>query len=236
MKTQHSLSALKKEIRKQANPAKAKFLQRFFRTGKGEYAEGDRFLGITVPVSRSLARKYSDLALTDILRLLRSPFHEERIIALFLLVARFEKGNDTVRTGIVRSYLASTHYVNNWDLVDSSAYQIIGAYLVDKKRTPLYRLARSKLLWERRIAMVATLAFIRRNDLDDTFKIAEILLADRHDLIHKAVGWMLREAGKKDPAALRAFLLRHASHMPRTALRYAIEKYSPRERRLFLNQ
>lgn len=233
---QTSLSALKKEIRRQANPAKAKFLQRFFRTGKGEYAEGDRFLGIIVPVSRSLARKYSDLALTDILRLLRSLFHEERIIALFLLVARFEKGNDLVRARIVRSYLASTRLVNNWDLVDSSAYQIIGAYLVDKKRTPLYRLARSKLLWERRIAMVATLAFIRRNDLDDTFKIAEMLLVDQHDLIHKAVGWMLREAGKKDPAALRVFLVRHASHMPRTALRYAIEKYSPRERRLFLNQ
>lgn len=231
-----SLSALKKEIRSQANPAKAILLGRFFKTGKGGYAEGDRFLGIMVPTQRVLAKKYRDVTVADALRLLRSPYHEERLIALLLLIRHFEQGSPEEQKRIYTAYLQNTRHINNWDLVDLSSHRIVGAYLYQRSRQPLYQLARSQLLWDRRIAIIGTAAFIAGNDLDDTFRIATVLLKDKHDLIHKAVGWMLREAGKKDPEALRAFLQQHAPRMPRTALRYAIEKYSPRERRRFLKQ
>lgn len=236
MTSSQSLAELRKELRQKANPAKAMLLQRFFKTGKGEYAEGDRFLGITVSVQRAFAKKYSAVSVSDSFRLLGSPYHEERLIALFLLVRHFEKGDEAMRRRIFESYLKATRFVNNWDLVDSSAYHIVGVYLVDRPRTLLTRLARSRLLWDRRVAIVATLAFIRRNDVVDTFRIASLLLKDKHDLMHKATGWMLREAGKKDPIALRVFLNRHATRMPRTMLRYAIERFSEPERLRYLKK
>lgn len=229
-----SLTVLKKEIRRQGDPVKAQFFRRFFRTGKGQYAEGDRFLGITVPVQRALAKKYRTVSVGDALQLLHSSYHEERLIALFLLVRHFQDGDAALQKQIYTAYLKNTAWVNNWDLVDSSAYHIVGPYLRNTDRRPLLRLAKSSLLWNRRIAIVATYDFIRRGDLAETFRIAAMLLDDQHDLMHKAVGWMLREAGKKEPGALRAFLKKYATRMPRTMLRYAIERFSRDERSRWL--
>ncbi len=207
-----------------ANKEKAKVLRGFFKTGPGEYGEGDIFLGVTVPILRKLAKECRETGVTDALRLLRSPIHEERLLALFLLISRFTRGDRAMKSRIYEHYLKNTRFVNNWDLVDLSAPNIVGAHLAERSRLPLYALAGSKVLWERRIAIVATLFFIRANDVSATFKIAAILLDDEHDLIHKAVGWMLREAGKKDMQAEEAFLMRHYRSMPRTMLRYAIER------------
>jgi len=224
----------RRALKKVANPTKAQFAQRFFKTGKGEYAEGDRFLGITVPSVRAIAVQFRELPRGEVAKLLRSPWHEERLLALVLLVCQFERGGPEVQEKIYRLYLRSSRYINNWDLVDSSAPQIVGRYLEKRSRAVLYRMARSRNLWERRIAILATFHFIRREEFAPTLKIAKILLKDDHDLIHKAVGWMLREVGKRDQAVEEKFLRLHAANMPRTMLRYAIEKFPPALRKHYL--
>ncbi len=216
------------------NGEQARFNQRFFRTGPGEYGEGDRFLGIRVPRIRNFAREFRSLPLTDVERLLASKWHEARLLALVIMVDQYERGDDQARAKIFRAYLRNTKRINNWDLVDVSAARIVGAQLMTKDRSLLTRLARSKSLWERRIAIIATQHFIRNGEIDDTFRIAALLLTDKHDLIHKATGWMLREAGKHDRAAEEAFLAKHCATMPRTMLRYAIELFPPQLRRRFL--
>jgi 3-methyladenine DNA glycosylase AlkD len=218
------------------NPEHARFVAGYFRTGPGEYAEGDRFLGIRVPVLRGLVREYRGLPLERTAELLRSPWHEARLLACLLLADAYPRGDEAAREAIYRLYLANTRYINNWDLVDSSAPQVVGAHLQAGDRTALEKLARSESLWERRIAILATQHFIRRDDFDTTLKIAEMLVDDAHDLIHKAVGWMLREVGNRDRAAEEAFLRRHHRTMPRTMLRYAIEKFPPELRKAYLRR
>jgi 3-methyladenine DNA glycosylase AlkD len=230
-----ALQPIRAELRAAADPADAVFLQRFFKTGPGQYGEGDRFLGVRVPALRRLARAHDELTIDDCGALLRSEFHEERLLALLLLVRRYERSAEPERDGIYRLYLASTAHVDNWDLVDSSAAQIVGAHLQERDRSPLLRLAASESLWERRIAIIATARFIKANDFAWTLRIAEMLLGDVHDLIHKAVGWMLREVGNRDRAAEEAFLRQHCRRMPRTMLRYAIEKFAPDVRRAYLD-
>ena len=228
------LAQLKQALRAAVDSKKAEFFPRFFRSGPGEYGEGDKFLGITVPQQRAVARQHKDLALQDIVSLLKSPWHEERLAALFILVTQYKKADTTTKRNIYDMYLANTKYVNNWDLVDSSAHYIVGHYLLDKNRSVLYRLAKSNKLWEKRIAIIATYYFIRHSQLTDTYKIAELLLNDNHDLIHKAVGWMLREAGKRNVRSLERFLDKHAAVMPRTMLRYALEKFPPTKRKKYM--
>ncbi len=226
--------SLRQTCRALADPAFAKSSLRFFKTGKGEYGEGDQFLGIPVPTLRLMARSHQYLPLRSLTALLRSPFHEERMVALFILLMQFQKSGETIRKKIYDLFLGNMRYINNWDLVDATAPHIIGTYLLTRSRRPLYRLAKSSSLWERRMAMVSTLAFIRQDDVVDTLAIADLLLQDKHDLIHKAVGWMLREVGKRSPAALLFFLDQHAAHMPRTTLRYAIERLSVPQRKKYL--
>ena len=221
-------------LRQRADAARVPVLQRFFKTGAGQYAEGDVFLGVTVPQLRALCRQCVGLPIGESIALLRSPVHEERLLALFLLVAAFQRGSVGERRTIYSQYLAHTDWINNWDLVDSSAHLIVGAWLQDRSKAPLRRLARSTSLWERRIAIIATLHDIRRGEFDETFRIADLLIADTHDLIHKAVGWMLREVGNRNAAAERRFLAARYQRMPRTMLRYAIEKFPERERRAYL--
>jgi 3-methyladenine DNA glycosylase AlkD len=216
------------------DPEHARFVAGYFRTGPGEYGEGDRFLGIRIPVLRGLVREYRGLPLEQTAELLRSPWHEARLLACLLLADAYARGDAAARDAIYRLYLDSTGHINNWDLVDSSAPHVVGAHLEAGDRTVLERLARSESLWERRIAILATQHFIRRGDFGTTLKIAEMLVDDRHDLIHKAVGWMLREVGNRDRAAEEAFLRRHQRTMPRTMLRYAIEKFPPDLRQAYL--
>ena len=218
-----------------ADKQKARVLQGFFKTGPGQYGEGDTFLGVTVPILRKLAKQCHETRLADIVRLLKSPIHEERLCALFLLVEAYSKGDQVSKEKIYSVYLKNTGYVNNWDLVDLSAPNIVGAHLFTKPRRHLYELARSTALWERRIAILATLYFIRQNDFSDTLKIARLLIADEHDLIQKAVGWMLREVGKRDLGQEEEFLIRHYQKMPRTMLRYAIERFPETKRQRYLN-
>lgn len=208
--------------------------QGYFKTSKGEYGEGDRFLGIRVPVLRQQARRFKTTPLEEVKRLLTSPFHEARLLALLMLVDKYAAGDIVRKEAIYGHYLANTAYINNWDLVDTSAPAIVGDHLLERDKTPLYRLACSTDLWERRIAIIATLTFIRRGRFDDTLAIAERLIADREDLIHKAVGWMLREVGKRDPALEKRFLRTRYQEMPRTMLRYAIEKFPAAERKAYL--
>jgi len=217
-----------------ADPAIAEHSARFFKTGKGEYGEGDKFLGIRVPVLRAQAKKFEATPLAQVRKLLTSPFHEARLCALLLLLRQYAKGQDDEKDHIYRLYLDNTDYINNWDLVDSSAYHIVGSHLEHRDRQVLYQLAASPSLWERRIAIIATLHFIRNGQFEDTLKLAEQLLNDREDLIHKAVGWMLREIGKRDEAIEEAFLQRHYRQMPRTMLRYAIEKFPEPKRQYYL--
>ena len=217
--------ALRRDIRKVAQVERADSNKWFFKTGPGEYGEGDRFLGVTVAQLRTLARRYVDLPLTRVIRLLQSPWHEERLLALLILVDQYARAGEPARHAIHRAYLRNTKSINNWDLVDSSAAQIVGAHLDNCDRRLLRRLARSKSVWERRIAMIATYHYIRRGDFTDALAIAALLRRDEHDLIHKAVGWMLREIGKRDRRVEERFLRKHAPTMPRTMLRYAIEKF-----------
>ena len=215
---------------------KAKFLQRFFKSGPGEYAEGDRLLGITVPKQREIAKQFAKLPIPETLKLLKSKWHEERSTALFILVGQFAKGSTADQKLIYDLYLNHTHFINNWDLVDNSAHQIVGGWLLKRTRKPLTTLACSEILWERRIAIIATFHFIKQGDFTDTLRIAELLLGDEEDLIHKAVGWMLREVGKRDHELDVDFLDRHFHAMPRTMLRYAIEKFPEPLRKHFLNR
>lgn len=228
-------SKVRAALRAAVEPGRAEGSARFFKTGKGEYGFGDRFLGVTVPAQRAIARDHAALPLDEALSLLRSPVHEERLTALLILVRQFENGDEATRRRIVDAYLANTAFVNNWDLVDSSAPSLLGTWLLDKDRRLLTKLARSTSLWERRIAMLATFAFIRKGESADAVAIAALLLGDEHDLIHKACGWMLREVGEKvGPDALLEFLDAHAPRMPRTMLRYAIEKLPKAERQAWL--
>jgi 3-methyladenine DNA glycosylase AlkD len=225
------LTDLKKELAAAADPERARNLAWFFKTGKGQYGHGDRFIGLTVPVARRIAHRYIHLPLTDVAKLLASPIHEHRFVALEILVAQYERGN---QQAVFKFYLKHTKFVNNWDLVDTSAPYIVGRHLLTRPRKILYRLAKSRSLWERRIAMVSTMMFIRAGEIEDTFAIAKLLLADDHDLIHKAVGWMLREAGKQSAPALLRFLKENYSALPRTTLRYAIERFPASQRKRLL--
>lgn len=218
------LHPVQQALRHLANKELANVLARFFKTGKGEYGEGDQFLGIYVPKTRKIAKYYKDTSLAAIAKILQSPVHEDRLAALLILVHQFQEADDKNKKALVDFYLGHTVSVNNWDLVDLTADKLLGAYLVDKDKSLLYLLAKSSNLWERRIAMVSTFAFIRHDHFTDTLKLAEILLHDQHDLIHKAVGWMLREVGKRDQAVLGQFLEKHHTVMPRTMLRYAVER------------
>jgi len=213
-------------LQKLQDPAVAAQSLRFFKTGKGQYGEGDRFLGIRVPVIRTCVRNYRKLPFEDVLELLRSPFHEARLLAVLIWVSQFKATREPAgQRRLYRGYQDHTQFINNWDLVDCSAEHIVGAYLLTRDKKPLYRLARSKSLWERRISIMATFHFIRQKHFADTLAIAEVLLHDPEDLIHKAVGWMLREVGNRNRAAEEALLLTHYRQMPRTMLRYAIEKF-----------
>jgi 3-methyladenine DNA glycosylase AlkD len=226
---------IERELKSLGDSQIALFSQRFFKTGAGEYGEGDLFRGIRVPVLRRIASKYKDLSLAETLKLLRSPYHEDRLLALLIMNNQFVRGNDANKKTIYRSYLKNTRFINNWDLVDASAPQIIGGFLWDKDRNVLSKLARSKDLWERRIAILATFHFIKRGEMADTFRIAQMLLSDQEDLIHKAVGWMLRKVGKRNLKSEEEFLKKHYRRMPRTMLRYAIERFPQRKRQRYLN-
>lgn len=224
-------------LRGLGDPGIAAGSQRFFKTGEGEYGAGDRFLGIRVPALRRLSAEHGDLSLDVLLELLQSPFHEARLLALLMLVRRYAASRgDGAREAVYRAYLGHTAFVNNWDLVDCSAEHIVGAHLFERDRKPLYRLARSVKLWERRIAVMATFYFIKRHDYADTLALVALLLRDREDLIHKAAGWMLREVGTRDRAAEEGFLRTHCRGMPRTMLRYAVEKFPERLRRRYLRK
>jgi 3-methyladenine DNA glycosylase AlkD len=225
------LSDLKKELRASADPERARNLAWFFKTGKGEYGHGDRFIGLTVPVARRIGHRYIHLPLADVEKLLASPIHEHRFVALEILVAQYERENSRA---VFDFYLKHTRYVNNWDLVDTSAPYIVGRHLLTRRRNILYRLAKSRDLWERRIAIVSTQTLIRAGEIDDTFAIAKLLLPDKHDLIHKAVGWMLREAGKQSAPSLLRFIKQNYAALPRTTLRYAIERFPAAQRKRIL--
>lgn len=216
---------IQKELKKYSSPQKAIILQRFFKTAPGQYGAGDKFIGITVPDIRRVVKNNTNLALSDVIQLLHSKIHEERLCALLILVAQFKKGDEKIKAKIYQTYLKNYQAINNWDLVDLTAPNIVGAYLSDKPKDILYKLARSKNLWQKRIAIIATFDFIYHQKADETLKIANILLHDEHDLIHKAVGWMLREVGKRvDEKILLKFLKQNYKTMPRTMLRYAIER------------
>ena len=226
-----NFAALRREFARASNAKRARGLAWFFKTGKGEYGEGDKFIGLTVPIQHAIAKKFRHLELRDLEKLLQSKIHEHRSTGLMILVAQYESGDAAAKQKVFNFYLQRTHRINNWDLVDGSAPYIVGKHLLERSRRVLYRLAKSPDLWERRIAMVATAAFIRKGDLKDTFGIAAQLLADKHDLIHKATGWMLREAGKQSQPQMIAFLKRNYSRLPRTALRYAIERLPAAKRK-----
>lgn len=235
MKVPISYQELHKELKKFVDPQKKAFFPRFFKTAPGQYGEGDQFLGVTVPHLRKLAKIYPQLPFSQIKKLLDSPFHEERLLALFILVAQFQKGDEKRQEEIVKFYLKNLKAVNNWDLVDSSAHKILGPYLFNRDKKQLYTWANSKNLWLRRIAIMTTFHFIAQGEFDHTFKITKILLQDKEDLIHKACGWMLREVGKRDRSLEEKFLDQHYKQMPRTMLRYAIEKLSEKKRLSYLH-
>lgn len=222
------------ELKNISEPEIAQHSQRFFKTGPGEYGEDDIFLGIRVPDVRKVAKKFSELSLKETEQLLHSEYHESRLCALIILVSKCKKGDEGLRKKIYELYLRNTGYINNWDLVDTSAEHIVGSYLMDRDRKVLYQLAKSNSLWERRIAIMSTFHFIKNNDFRDTLLIAEELLYDTHNLIHKAVGWMLREVGNKDLEKEEMFLQKHIQKMPRTMLRYAIEKFPEEKRQKYL--
>lgn len=225
---------IKDRLQQLASPETAEILQKFFKTGPGEYGEGDIFIGVRVPDLRKLAKEFQDIATSEVLAFLASSIHEERFLALLILVRNYERGDDIEKKKIYDLYLENTSYINSWDLVDGSAHHIVGAFLLDKDKAPLYRLAKSENLWERRIAIISTFYFIKHDQFQETLEIAKILLTDPEDLIHKAVGWMLREIGKRDLAAEETFLKKHAMKMPRTMLRYAIEKFPEPKRQRYL--
>lgn len=229
-----SVTAIRKEIRALADDEKAAHAQRFFKTGKGEYGEGDRFLGIRVPVIRRLVKQHKEASLPTLISILKSKWHEERLFAVLSLADRYKRGDEIQRRAVFDAYMGHLDYVNNWDLVDGSAHLIVGPHLQNRSRRRLYRLARSRILWERRIATMATYHFIRQREFDDALEIAAILLDDEHDLIHKSVGWMLREIGKRHWPTERRFLKKYYKTMPRTMLRYSIEHLPEKARKDYL--
>lgn len=229
------LKKIKQSLKAHQNPNRAKN-PLFYKTGPGDYAEHDQFIGVSTPHLRKTAKQYFALSLTEIQPLLHSKINEERLLALFILVDQYQQGSSIEQEKIYQFYMDNINHVNNWNLVDASAHLIVGAHLVKKSRKLLSTLAASNHLWERRIAIVSTWCFIKNNDFNTTIKIAKQLLQDKHDLIHKATGWMLREVGKKDEALLVAFLTEHAHQMPRTMLRYAIEKLKPKDKKHFLKK
>ena len=231
-----SIKEIQKDLRKLADAEKAKILQRFFKTGKGEYGEGDIFLGIVVPNQRKVANKHKDLSLKDIFVLLNSKIHEHRLTSLFILVNKYKRADKGTKKEIFDFYLKNTKNINNWDLVDLSAPNIVGDYLLNKPKDILYKLAKSKNIWERRISILATASFIRNNKFDDILKISEILLKDEHDLIHKGAGWMLREVGKRNKTVEERFLKKYCKKMPRTMLKYAIERFPENRRKFYLDK
>ena len=227
-------SAVRGCLQQRSSATRARASAWYFKTGPGQYGQGDVFIGVSVPEQRKAAKQFAGLPLTEIDMLLQSAAHEHRLTGLFILVAQYRAAHPRARRTLAKFYLARRRRINNWDLVDSSASHILGHHLLGADRTVLYRLARSNNLWDRRIAIIATAAFIREGEYRDTLRIAEILLHDTHDLIHKAVGWMLREVGNRSPATEERFLRRYAATMPRTMLRYAIEKFPPAKRKLYL--
>jgi 3-methyladenine DNA glycosylase AlkD len=230
-----ALKEIRAQLQQIANGDDAAQLQRYFKTGPGEYGEGDRFIGVRVGPLRKLAKQHRDLSLTDISSLLASPFHEERMIALLIMVEQFDRGDGSEQKRIYDLYLDSLERINNWDLVDVSSPRIVGAYLSERSRKPLYRLARSRYLWSRRVAIMATMYFIKDGEFDDALAIADMLMDDPHDLVHKAVGWMLREVGNRDRYTEEKFLASRYKKMPRTMLRYAIEKFPITKRKRYLS-
>ena len=231
-----ALKNIKNELEKLSDPKRAENLQRYFKTGKGEYGEGDIFMGIQIGNLRKKAKKYSGLNLNQIQKSLSSKIHEYRMVSLLILVSKYKKANENEKKNIFDFYLKNTKNINNWDLIDLSAPKIVGDYLLNKDKSILYKLTKSKNIWERRIAILATFTFIRNNKLEDTLRISEILLNDKHDLIHKAVGWMLRELGKRDQSVEEEFLKKHYKKMPRTMLRYAIEKFPENKRKFYIQK
>ena len=228
------LRELLQDLENLKNPKKAKTLSGFFKTGNGQYGEGDVFLGISVPDQRAAAKKHLSLNFQELNSLLKSKIHEHRLTALLILAEKYRKSGMDTKKKILDFYFKNMKYVNNWDLVDSTADKIVGSYLADKNKSVLYRLTKSKNVWERRISIISTFYFIRNNKFGDTLRISELLLHDRHDLIHKAVGWMLREIGKRDQYAEERFLRKHCKEMPRTMLRYAIERFDEKKRMSYL--
>lgn len=229
-----SLESFRKELNKKANKDHAKILQRFFKTGPGEYGEGDIFIGLKVPVIRSIIKANLDLTFKEIHELIKSPIHEERLSALLILVKKFEKADEKVKEKIFNFYFKNIKFINNWDLVDLSAPNIVGNFLLNRDKKLLYKLAKSENLWEKRIAILSTFSFIKVDNFDDSLKISDILLNDKHDLIHKGVGWMIREIGKRSLTTEEEFLKNRYRNMPRTMLRYSIEKFPENKRQAYL--
>ena len=223
-------------LKRKENAQKRKVYEGFFKSGKGEYGEGDMFLGISVPESRKIAKQFSGLPLPEIETLLKNNWHEARLVALFILIDTFNQADEKNKKQIFKFYLNKLDFVNNWDLVDVSAYKIVGEFLLKKEKALLYKLARSKKLWERRVSIITTYTFIKNGDFKDILKITILLKDDKEDLIHKALGWMLREVGKKSKDTLVSFLEKNCTNLPRTTLRYAIEKMNPQERQYFLSK
>ena len=224
------------ELQSLSNAEKREIFPKFFKAGKGQYGEGDRFLGVTVPNIRTIAKRHKEISLEEIRELLESEWHEVRLCALIIMVEASKKKDETLRQKLFDLYLSQTNHINNWDLVDLSCHHIVGEYLLDKSRDILYQLAQNRLLWDNRIAIVSTYAFIRKGQLEDTYALSELMMHHPHDLMHKAIGWMLREAGKRDSDRLYDYIMSHRADMPRTMLRYAIEKFSPIERSILMKR
>ena len=224
------------ELQALSNAEKREIFPKFFKAGKGEYGEGDRFLGVTVPNVRAIAKLHKDISIEEIRDLIQSEWHEVRLCALIIMVEKSKKKDEALRQQLFELYLSQTDRINNWDLVDLSCRFIIGEYLLDKSRDILYQLAQSPLLWDNRIAIVSTYAFIRKGQLEDTYVLSDLMMQHPHDLMHKAIGWMLREAGKRNPERLYDYVMSHRADMPRTMLRYAIEKFSPKERAILMKR
>ena len=224
------------ELQALSNAEKREIFPRFFKAGKGEYGEGDRFLGVTVPNIRAIAKLHKDISIEEIWELIQSEWHEVRLCALIIMVEKSKKKDEVLRKELFNLYLSQTKRINNWDLVDLSCRFIVGEYLLDKSRDILYQLAQSPLLWDNRIAIVSTYAFIRKGQLEDTYALSDLMMQHPHDLMHKAIGWMLREAGKRDSERLYDYVMSHRADMPRTMLRYAIEKFSPKERAILMER
>lgn len=228
--------AITSDLQALSDAEKQEIFPKFFKAGKGEYGEGDRFIGVTVPNIRAIAKLHKDIYIEEIRELIQSEWHEVRLCALIIMVEKSKKKDESLRKDLFDLYLSQTKHINNWDLVDLSCRFIIGEYLLDKSRDILYQLAHSSLLWDNRIAIVSTYAFIRKGQLDDTYALSDLMMHHPHDLMHKAIGWMLREAGKRDADRLYNYVMSHRAEMPRTMLRYAIEKFSPEERSILMKR